>query len=284
MRLGDYAPPQGSERDRQRWLARREADTASLTRSSLRRIVGGAYEAFTDTLTASADITALDSIPSAWAVFVDETLGPRILALYLSGAQVGWAGMPWDPPAAFADRWAAVVNEYAVAYQAAATNRLVGVGENVWQHVRAATVRSLQDGTTNEALKSEIEGITRFSEYRADTIARTETISAYVNGDRQGVEALGDYGPVEKAWLAALDNRTRESHAEADGQTVPMGEPFIVGGVAMNAPHDASAPPEEVVNCRCVVEYLYPGDLRPDGSNVPGDDVQIDRGALVEDE
>lgn len=56
-----------------------------------------------------------------------------------------------------------------------------------------------------------------------------------------------------------------------------MDEPFDVGGVQMNAPHDDSAPAEEVVNCRCVVDFLFPGE-RQDLPEAP------DYEALVADE
>lgn len=285
MRLSAFNPPSGSERDRQRWLRNREAAVSRSVRSELRRIVSEAYDRFSATLTSAGDLTELDSIPVAWATYARGEFADQIVALYLAGASVAWSGMPTTPPEAFAQRWVSVVNEYAVQYQAQASNRLVGVGDNVWRHVRNATVQAIEQGIPNEALKGNIEAITRFSEYRADTIGRTETVSAYVNGDRQAVAALGDNGPVEKAWLATSDARTRESHAEADGQTVGVDEPFVVGGVQMQAPHDPGAPPEEVVNCRCVVEYLYPGDLRPDGSHVPGsDDLQTDYGSLESEE
>jgi hypothetical protein len=55
-----------------------------------------------------------------------------------------------------------------------------------------------------------------------------------------------------KRWLATEDQRTRPDHREADGQTVPFGGMFVVGGYLMSHPHDPTAPAKEVVNCRCV--------------------------------
>lgn len=51
------------------------------------------------------------------------------------------------------------------------------------------------------------------------------------------------------------DARTRETHRAADGQTRTVGEPFTVGGASLKYPGDPSAPPAEVIGCRCVVLY-----------------------------
>lgn len=56
-----------------------------------------------------------------------------------------------------------------------------------------------------------------------------------------------------KMWVSRRDNRVRDTHVGADAQVVPVGEPFTVGGSSMMYPGDRSAPPEETVNCRCIV-------------------------------
>lgn len=90
----------------------------------------------------------------------------------------------------------------------------------------------------------------RLPPYRAEAIARTETIRAA----NAGSEAIYRANAVErKEWLAAIDSRTRDSHAIASGQIVGMDEAFQVGGFAMRYPGDPNAPPGETVNCRCVV-------------------------------
>jgi hypothetical protein len=245
-------------------------EVAKVVTRELRRIVLEAYEAFLGTLTASGDLTALDSIPTRWRLFVESDLGPVIGDLYTQGSMGAWlqASDARNIPAAVGEGVANVVNQSAVDYQRTATNRLVGIGDDVWGDVRFLTVNALgQDGVTTEDLKGQIEDITGMSEYRADTIARTETHQAVTAGDRRAAEALGEYGPVEHVWVAARDARTRESHAAAHNQVRPFGEPFDVGGVRMMRPGDG--PVGEIVNCRCYEETLYPGDTRPDGTVVP---------------
>lgn len=241
-----------------------------MVRTALRSIVTEAYSAFLGTLTASGDLGALDSIPYAWAQFVTDDVGEVLGATFLEGGLSAFtdASSAFAIPNTLVTSWTGVMNDTALDYMRGATNRLTGVGQALWQDIRNATVQSLQAGASVEDLKGEVERLTGFSELRADTIARTETVGAYVNGHRDGAEGLGSYGPVEHVWRATHDRRTRPSHAEADGQVRPFGEPFDVGGEAMMHPHDSSAPAGEVVNCRCVEDHLYAGDRRPDGSTV----------------
>lgn len=91
------------------------------------------------------------------------------------------------------------------------------------------------------------------SKFNAERIARTEIIAAQNEGAFIGADAMGI--PMNKIWLTALDGRERDSHAMANGQTVDMEQNFIVGSVTMSKPGAKSAPPEEVINCRCSVAY-----------------------------
>lgn len=257
------------------WIAAREEAFARLTRTTLRRIVGRAGDAFTRSLDAGAgDLAAFDGIPMQWAEAVQSELMPELLDLYRAGALAALitaggesllaVGISSAGPTALAD-WDSIVNYDALAYQATATNRLVGVGDTIWSDVRQRTVTGLEAGWTNERMKDEIEGLGQFSEYRADTIARTEANAAYNGGNYDAADALGEYGPVAKTWSAFIDRRTRPSHAQANEQTVAFAEPFIVGGTPMDRPHDPLAPAEEVVNCRCRVLFLFDGDTDSTG-------------------
>ncbi len=60
-----------------------------------------------------------------------------------------------------------------------------------------------------------------------------------------------------KKWVAVLDNRTRKSHAKADGQVQPITEPFIVMEQRLMRPSDTSmgATLDNVINCRCSSIY-----------------------------
>lgn len=89
------------------------------------------------------------------------------------------------------------------------------------------------------------------SKVNAARIARTEMHNASTYGADEAARSTGL--EMVKEWLSAEDARTRESHAEADGQEVGIDEAFIVGGYEMDRPGDPGAPASEVVNCRCAI-------------------------------
>lgn len=93
----------------------------------------------------------------------------------------------------------------------------------------------------------------KISRWRSTVIARTEVVTAANMGQQIGAEAVG-VGMV-KQWVATMDNRTRDRHLEAEGQTRAMNEDFIVGGEQMYVPGDARASAGNTVNCRCAVVY-----------------------------
>lgn len=127
-------------------------------------------------------------------------------------------------------------------------------------------VLALIDATTREAVRKQIadglalnettgqiveriRNMPEFGQARALTIARTETVSAY---NFATVDAYEQSGVVESVeWLSARDSAVRESHAQADGQVVALGQAFDVGGSALSFPGDPGGPPEETINCRC---------------------------------
>ena len=85
-------------------------------------------------------------------------------------------------------------------------------------------------------------------------IARTETTQVE-NAARFDVGKHGEElgFTMMKEWVATSDDRTRDAHNEADGQRVPVDQPFIVDGEELMYPGDVSmgASPENTINCRC---------------------------------
>lgn len=67
-------------------------------------------------------------------------------------------------------------------------------------------------------------------------------------------------GYTRKQWVTEEDNRVRKTHEEVNRVIIPIDDLFVVGNAVMRFPGDleygADAHPEEISNCRCVVEYL----------------------------
>src|SRR5690606_39097076 len=92
--------------------------------------------------------------------------------------------------------------------------------------------------------------------YRARRIIRTELLKAQFEGKRLGADE--SEWEVNKTWIAADDERTRNSHRIVDDMTVNTEERFPVprkrGGYDMMiAPGDPEASAENVIQCRCTV-------------------------------
>jgi hypothetical protein len=84
----------------------------------------------------------------------------------------------------------------------------------------------------------------------AEQFNRTWSTAAY-NAD--AFAALQQAGFTHKRWVTRHDDRVRTTHREVDGWAVGMQAAFIVGGAPMMYPGDPMGPPQETINCRCVL-------------------------------
>lgn len=98
----------------------------------------------------------------------------------------------------------------------------------------------------------------RLLKYRGDVIARTETHRALNASLQEGLLQLVDQGKLQRdqvkmVWDATGDSRTRPSHMAAEGQEIEIGGTFTVGGAQLRYPGDPMGPPQETIQCRCVM-------------------------------
>ena len=97
------------------------------------------------------------------------------------------------------------------------------------------------------------------------TFARTAMTGAQNAGRQEQMEDAEELGiKVKKKWVATLDDRTRDTHQDLDGQEVDIDEPFTVdtenGEVEIMFPGDPSCDdPAMVYNCRCAMIQVYEG-------------------------
>ena len=126
-------------------------------------------------------------------------------------------------------------------------------GASVSDYYTDAHVPNTINGVVNTMLANP-ENPFNFSFDRAILIAENEANSMW--NDAEFEEALRS-GKTQKTWHAILDKRTRDWHAEVNGQTKPITEPFDVAGEYMQFPRDESlgASGGNIVNCRCSATY-----------------------------
>ncbi len=102
--------------------------------------------------------------------------------------------------------------------------------------------------------------VSRYSErmltFRANTIARTESLRALHLGNHQAYTQAIEQGVIgaddlRRKWVTAGDERVRGSHASLHGTIRGIQETFPGFGGPLRFPGDPSAPASETINCRC---------------------------------
>jgi hypothetical protein len=92
-------------------------------------------------------------------------------------------------------------------------------------------------------------------------IVQTNVVGAM---NQASLLAATSFGVNRKQWLSSHDSRVRETHREADGQIVALGDDFHLGGfgghpaAALAYPGDPSGPADEWMNCRCTLLFPMP--------------------------
>lgn len=157
--------------------------------------------------------------------------------------------------------------QFTLDYLRTARNRIVGAPERTYNEIRQLVSRAAVEGWSIEELADEVQQVIGDAALpmwhnRATVIARTEAISAYNAGTYAGFLSLAAQlgGQWEKGWLATHDERTRETHRGADLQRVPLRSPFRVGAADLMFPGDPRGPAHEVIQCRCTLILLRPGE------------------------
>ena len=126
------------------------------------------------------------------------------------------------------------------------------------QHVlRQAVADAYDQGlSARDAQAAVRSALTDAAPWQADMLARTD-MTMLANGASKAAAQLA--GMAYKTWDATLDARTRPTHADAHGQSVPINDTFVVGGEEAQYPGDPALSDEESANCRC--SLIYGGTL-----------------------
>lgn len=248
-------------------------------------------------LTAAGELDGLSGTVAAWEAIVHDDLLPeieRLMAAHIleeyerhgildelpeppdpdSGLIVGTVrdAIAGGIPAGVAALVYAApgVREFQAGYLASVSNRMVRTPDTLFDRLRVVLDASFREGEGARDRANRLESIIRegeWWEHRAITVARTEAVGAY-NAAHLEVARLRaeEYGEeaMEKVWSCTLDGRTRDSHFAADGQRAPLDGTFRVGSSRLRFPGDPDGPAEEIINCRCALMELLPGEEYPE--------------------
>jgi len=126
------------------------------------------------------------------------------------------------------------------------------VNDTTKQKIKDTLKKGIKLGKTEAGIGKDLARyFNNIAPNRAKTIARTETAKT-ANFTQK--EAWKQTGIVKKKrWSAALDERTRTPHRNANGQIVGIDEQFSVDGEGLDYPGDFAGSPGNIINCRCTM-------------------------------
>lgn len=154
-------------------------------------------------------------------------------------------------------------NPLATAFLDGIATRSARILDGFTNEIGAAIGQAYDEGLSvpkaAQLLRSRVESA---SEIQATLLARSDLVSIANGGSLLAAQIVnqasvdaGETGVPFKTWKTAEDDRVRPDHADADGQTVPIGQPFDVGGEQLQYPGDPAGSDENVLNCRCTLLY-----------------------------
>lgn len=128
------------------------------------------------------------------------------------------------------------------------------------QAVNSEVLQGIIQGESIPNIAKRLRNVTDMNRASAIRNARTATTGAENRGRMDMLRSAKEKGiNAKKVWLATSDNRTRDAHAELDGEEMNIDEPFVNELGEIMFPGDPAADPGNVYNCRCTLTYKVVG-------------------------
>ena len=139
------------------------------------------------------------------------------------------------------------------------TAKLLGLEKDKqWnmKKINAELLQAIESGDSIGKMSERLMRVTDMNKSAAIRNARTMTTAFENLGRLDGMKKMQENGTkLQKEWLATLDDKTRDSHAELNGQKADINEPFHSSLGDIMYPGDPSAEPSNFYNCRCTLTY-----------------------------
>lgn len=131
------------------------------------------------------------------------------------------------------------------------SKRLYEYREQLAREVTNALIQGAKSGKGYKDIAKQISELTEANYKRSLRIARTEggRVQSTVR-QKYYKEAKAKGIDIKKRWIATLDEKTRESHADLDGVTIGVDEKFIYDGYEADGPRLFGIAALDI-NCRC---------------------------------
>ncbi len=140
----------------------------------------------------------------------------------------------------------------------AGATKVVDITETTRERIQHQVNEGLANGDSVDEIANRLIGDDVWKS-RGRVISRTEVGNA--SNMAAGAAARRSGLRLKKVWISSQDDRTRRrprdefDHLHADGQTVPLDEPFNISGELMMHPCAPGASAGNAVNCRCTTAH-----------------------------
>lgn len=143
-------------------------------------------------------------------------------------------------------------------------NLLVRIPDEVYRQIIRTMAVGRDRGETSEQIAARVSNILDINGSenwlnRSAVIARTELNRFYQAGGLGSMRTTQQRTgrAVLKQWQDRDDAKVRRVHKMVDNELRRLGEPFHVGRSLLQQPVDPRGFPEDVINCRCDLDYRW---------------------------
>lgn len=131
------------------------------------------------------------------------------------------------------------------------------------KHIVSAITQGVLQGESIPKIAKRLQRVADMDRKAAIRNARTATTGAENAGRSASYQRAKDLGiQMKQVWMATLDNRTRHTHRQLDGEKISVGDKWHPQKFSNGCryPGDPQGRPEEVYNCRCTLIAEVEGD------------------------